>query len=356
MSGGRSQRVIMPRPVCLLLLSVLALAACTNGSTLAGAAVSAPSAEAGAATGNAAAGVTATTTPPSASSTPRAAGVPASEPPLPVDAVNFAARNEATRIAPVAPAGTGPIVVLDPGHGGDEIGAAANGIVEKDSNLEMAFRVERLLAQAGFRVLLTRRDEGRAISPDPTGVPGDFSLTRRDLQARIDLANNAGAAIFVSIHGNGLGDTSARGVETYYNSARPFVDRNRALAQAIQLAVVGEMARNGTPVVDRGALDDRCLRAFQGQCFPLFVLGPGRVTTRDEVLRRGGTPESLGFAPGQSAVVSRPTTMPGALAELLFTSNPGDAALLRSDSAREAMARGVAEGVRHYFAQYPAAS
>lgn len=346
MSGCRSPRAIpwhaaRPQIACLSLLTMLALTACANASTPAGAAVSAPPVEATAL---------------SASPAARAVGALASEPPLPVDAVNFAARNEATRVAPVAPTGTGPVVVVDPGHGGDESGAAANGIVEKDSNLEMAFRVERLLTQAGFRVLLTRRDEGRAISPDPTGVPGDFSLTRRDLQARIDLANDAGAALFVSIHSNGLGDTSARGVETYYNSARPFVDRNRALAQAIQSAVVGEMARNGTPVVDRGALDDRCLRAFQGQCFPLFVLGPGRVTTRDEVLRRGGTPELLGFAPGQAAVVSRPTAMPGALAELLFTSNSSDAALLRSDSAREAMARGVAEGVRRYFAQYPAAS
>ncbi len=70
-----------------------------------------------------------------------------------------------------------------------------------------------------------------------------------------------------------------------------------------------------------------------------------RITDRAEVLSRGGTPDALGFAPGQNAIGSRATEMPGALVELLFISNTEDAALLRSDAARDAMARGVARGI-----------
>jgi N-acetylmuramoyl-L-alanine amidase len=94
--------------------------------------------------------------------------------------------------------------------------------------------------------------------------------------------------------------------------------------------------------------DDSCLRAFKGRCFPLFLLGPERVTSRDEILRRGGNPEAL-LAPGTDAVYSRATQMPAALVELLFVSNPEDAAILRSEAAREAMARGVAGGVARFL-------
>lgn len=261
----------------------------------------------------------------------------------------FAAPLDLSRM--VVPPGNGTLVVIDPGHGGDEVGAAAYGIVEKDSNLEMGRRVERLLTQAGYRVVLTRHNTGRAVDGvDGAGQPQGFSAQRRDLQARIDLANAAGAAVFVSLHSNGLGDTSARGVETYYNAARPFSTQNRLLAQSLQENVVAEMARSGYRVRDRGSLDDACLRAFQGVCYPLFVLGPPRVTTRDEVLRRGGDPATLGFVGGQDAIASRATQMPGALAELLFVSNPDDARLLADDGAREALARGVVLGITRFLA------
>lgn len=294
------------------------------------------------------------TPPPAAPATPAAAVIAVPSPPAPnTGAAAFAAPLDLSRIA-APPGGDGALVVIDPGHGGAEVGAAAYGIVEKDSNLEMGRRVERLLTQAGYRVLLTRHDAGRAVGDvDGAGQPQGFSAQRRDLQARIDLADAAGAAVFVSLHSNGLNDPSANGVETYYNAARPFSAQNRRLAQAIQGNVVAEMARSGYRVRDRGTLDDACLRAFQGVCFPLFVLGPPRVTTRDEVLRRGGDPATLGFAPEQDAIASRATQMPGALAELLFVSNPDDARLLADDGAREALARGVVLGISRFLAEQP---
>ena len=239
------------------------------------------------------------------------------------------------------------LVVIDPGHAQDEVGAAANGVVEKHSNLDFALRVEALLQQQGVRVVLTRRADERAYA-DGTVIQGN-SATRRDLQARVDLANDLGADAFVSIHSNGAASAAERGVETYWDSGRPFADQNRRLATTIQSAVVGEMAAAGTPVVDRGTKDDACLRMFQGRCFPLFVLGPPRNTTGAEIIQRGGTPSELGMAPGQTAVSTRATSMPGVLVELLFISSPADAALLRDEGARDAMARGIARGILEYL-------
>jgi N-acetylmuramoyl-L-alanine amidase len=244
-------------------------------------------------------------------------------------------------------------VVIDPGHGADEIGAAANGVVEKDSNLELALRVERLLSANGVRVVLTRRTDARAnVGPPVTG----YSATRLDLQARIDLANAEAADLFVSIHSNGSADVTQRGIETYYNAVRPFAGLNHTLATLLHVRTLEALGAAGFAVVDRGVKDDSCLRMFQGRCFPLFLLAPSRETTREEVLRRGGDLEALGFAPGQDSVVSRPTEMPGALIELLFVSNTVDAAILQDGAAREAMAWGVARAILDYFARAESSS
>jgi hypothetical protein len=78
------------------------------------------------------------------------------------------------------------VVVLDPGHGGAEVGAADYGVVEKVSNLEMALRVEALLRARGIEVVLTRRSDERAVSSEPGWTAQHF-----DLQGRIDIANAA---------------------------------------------------------------------------------------------------------------------------------------------------------------------
>ncbi len=236
------------------------------------------------------------------------------------------------------------VVVVDPGHAVDEVGAAANGVVEKESNLDMALRVEAVLAAQGVRVALTRRADVRAFAGEYQ--PGAFSITRRDLQARIDLANESNADVFVSLHSNGSNSADDRGVETYYNSARPFSDLSRTLATLVQSSVVDEVSAVGYPVRDRGAKDDACLRGFRGRCFPLFVLGPARVTTGAELVQRDPAANAV-------ATTSRATEMPAVLAELLFVSSPSDAALLRTEVVRDALARGVARGVIEYLNRTP---
>ena len=274
------------------------------------------------------------------------------------DGVALSATPEPTSTpAPGAPVEATPVprravVVLDPGHAVDESGAAAYGVVEKESNLDFTVRVAALLRARDIEVVLTRHADVRAAPPgeQPTGEWG-YNGTRLDLQARVDIANAFKADAFVSIHSNGAADGSVRGHEVYYNSSRPFAAQNRALAGMLLDGVTAELSAGGYSSLPRGAIDDDCLKAFQGRCFPLFILGPSRVTDRDEVYRRGGTPEGLGVAPGQETLVSRPSQMPGALVELLFVSSPEDAALLRDEGARDAMARGVARGIVEFLGQ-----
>jgi N-acetylmuramoyl-L-alanine amidase len=245
-----------------------------------------------------------------------------------------------------------PTVVLDPGHGGDEVGASNHGVVEKHSNLDMALRIERLLQERGVRVALTRREDARVASPP--GSASAFGATRFDLQARVDRANSERADLFLSIHSNGSPDAGQRGVEVWFDPGRTFGERNRAFAQSLQDHVLAELAAYGYAAADRGIKDDTCFRRRNGRCFPLFLLGPERVTTRDEIIRRGGDPDALGLAPGQQSVTTRATQMPGALVELLFISNATDAAVLRDDAARDAIARGIVAAIIAHLPPVPA--
>jgi N-acetylmuramoyl-L-alanine amidase len=256
----------------------------------------------------------------------------ASTPASAVAAVADAVAPASVPTAVAAPIRNARLVALDPGHGGDEVGAAANGVVERDSNLDMAQRVERFLREAGAEVLLTRADAGRA--PGAEASSSGFSATRADLQARVKAANAAGAAVFVSLHSNGAGDTSLRGIEVYYESRREFGDENKRLAEYVLDGALAGIASAGYPSRDRGVIDAACWRNRDGRCIGLFVLSPGGTSTP---------------TPTRPGTTKEPTNMPAVLAELLFISNPQDAALLRSDVARDALAAGVANGILRYL-------
>jgi N-acetylmuramoyl-L-alanine amidase len=234
--------------------------------------------------------------------------------------------------------------VLDPGHGGEEIGAARNGVVEKVSNLDFAFRVERLLLATGLvDVVLTRRADVRAAEP----IAG-YTPARHDLQTRLDIANAAGGDVFVSIHSNGSDDAGQNGVEAWFDSNRSFAAENRQLAALLVRHVLAELRGYGFGATDRGLFDGRCYRERMGRCFTLFVIGGPRETSREEVERRGGDPAALGFG-SADAIFSRPANMPSALVELLIITNARDAVALRDENGREAMARGVAGAILEFL-------
>lgn len=116
------------------------------------------------------------------------------------------------------------IVVLDPGHGGNEPGCGGRrGTLEKDVNLSVALRVQGILAGYGVVCLLTRSD--------------DFAA---DLWDRAYFANESGAKLFVSVHCN-ASQRQASGTEVYYTSpvSRPLADR----AQAELLVALGRPDR-----------------------------------------------------------------------------------------------------------------
>lgn len=103
-------------------------------------------------------------------------------------------------------------VVIDAGHGGDDVGAKYNGRYEKDDNLTVALLVEEKLKAKGIDVVLTRDDD-----------------TFISLEKRCKIANRKQAEFFVSLHRNSA--DGAKGVEIWVSSDSPEADV--ALAESI---------------------------------------------------------------------------------------------------------------------------
>jgi N-acetylmuramoyl-L-alanine amidase len=90
-------------------------------------------------------------------------------------------------------------VMIDPGHGGEDKGAQGRRSIEKILTLDLAARVEKLLRQAGFRTLMTRRDDSY-VSPEE----------------RPEMLNSSEADVFLSLHCNSAKpNAEPNGVETY---------------------------------------------------------------------------------------------------------------------------------------------
>lgn len=98
-----------------------------------------------------------------------------------------------------------PLVVIDPGHGGEQDGAVGIcGVKEKDAVLTVSRRAAKLINQSGnIRAKLTRTQ--------------DVDLP---LLSRPEMANRAGAMLFVSVHANSSPSPRSRGVETFFLSQK----------------------------------------------------------------------------------------------------------------------------------------
>ncbi len=200
----------------------------------------------------------------------------------------------------VAWAGSG-LVVIDPGHGGSDSGAVGpTGFAEKTANLDIGLRIERLLRKNGRQVKLTRSTDRSPNTParDLTG-DGRINISD-DLQARVNIANDAKAKAFVSIHNN-AGPSSAKGTETYYWTASASNNKSQRLAGLIQKELVAEIGLS-----DRGTK-------------------------------------------GANFYVLRRTDMPAALVEGAFISNSTEEGLLKTSAFRQRIAAAVYRGIVKYL-------
>lgn len=178
-----------------------------------------------------------------------------------------------------------PLIVIDPGHGGEDDGCSRDGILEKEVNLQLALLLSEKLQELGYETALTREDND----------------TARTLEERVRLAEEWGGDICVSIHQNACDgqESSVEGIETWYCGS---AEGSRRLAQ----------------LVHRGALS-------------------------------GSGAQDRALWESEELYVIREASMPSCLVETAFLSNRGERERICDPAYQEELIAGIAQGIELYF-------
>jgi len=187
----------------------------------------------------------------------------------------------------VVPEARQKLVVIDPGHGGSDTGSRGfeNGVPvmnEKDINLDIALRLQKMLEAAGARIYMIRTE--------------DVTIPLYDRQ---DTANSLDASLYVAVHNNSYTNSNISGTEVHYHGDNdPPVGgiSGKELAENLQQTLVANLG-----LFDRGA----------------------KVSPELAVLRR--------------------TVMPAVIIEGAYISNPGDLNYMKTDEFREKYAMSAAK-------------
>ncbi|MCX7795526.1 MAG: N-acetylmuramoyl-L-alanine amidase [bacterium] len=182
-----------------------------------------------------------------------------------------------------------PIIILDPGHGGNDPGAIGpSGLKEKDVTLDVVLYMKGLLESAGYRVILTR-DGDYNVSQSPQN-------SKDELNARVVIVNNHNSAVLVSVHCNSAYSPIPGGIEVFY-----YRDDDKAFAETVCNSLVEITGR-----YNRG-------------------------TKRAEFF------------------LLKNTNIPAILVEALFISNPIEEKLLMDPLYRRKIAGGIVTGILRYL-------
>lgn len=123
----------------------------------------------------------------------------------------------------------GHTIILDAGHGQPDGGAEnSDGLSEEEINLNIVLKLQELLEQSSYTIILTRSDENGIYDLDSSSLKSKKSS---DLKNRVKLANSEEADIFVSIHLNKIEQSKYYGWQTFYQENN---DESKILAESIQ--------------------------------------------------------------------------------------------------------------------------
>ena len=186
----------------------------------------------------------------------------------------------------------GKIIYLDAGHGGLDPGTVYKTIYEKDINLKIVKKLQKILESEGAIVYLTRY--------------GDYDLSnnyttyrkKSDLNNRAKIINESGADLYISIHLNSINSSTWCGAQVFYDDAN---DKNEKLATLMQKQLQKDLKT------------DREVKEINNM------------------------------------LMNRKIKIPGILIEAGFLSNPNDRYKLQDDEYQYKIADSINKGIINYF-------
>ncbi len=252
------------------------------------------------------------------------------------------------------------VVCLDVGHGGIDWGYTRTDpdtgeliAKESDINLEIARAILDRLDTQGVEVVLTRTDDSM-VNPTGLDVNGDgekatdgdgdglIDTMRVDepnnldeLQARVNVCNEANADVMVSIHINGSDNTALKGYEAWWAADRDFSAKNEWFANELVDQFSQQFADAGFDVESRGAASDLetdiPAKDIPANAFDGYVV----------------------LAPDKPERDFTGSTMPGAVVEAMFLSNDDDWAVLSDPTGIDAIVNAYLSSINGFFTEFP---
>lgn len=189
---------------------------------------------------------------------------------------------------------TKELIIIDAGHGGFDPGKVGTaGTLEKDINLSVARKLEKVLADSGYQVLMTREDDRALCHED------DRSKKLSDIKSRVSMINENKPALTVSIHQNSY-SAGTKGAQVFYYQNS---EESHAFATVLQQTLKEELA-DGNHRVEKGNDSYYMLK----KCNGVF-----------------------------------------AIVECGFLSNPQEEELLKTDNYQQKLAEAIAEGIENFL-------
>jgi N-acetylmuramoyl-L-alanine amidase len=212
------------------------------------------------------------------------------------------------------------LVCIDPGHGGTDPGAVAEGVREADVVLDYARALEAALKPIGTTVIMTRED--------------DVAV---DLGMRCRIANDVSADAFISLHCNASPNARAEGVQVFHAAVST---RGKALARAIfdRIAAAEPQTGNWAGIFPDGSVHTGY--TWEASEFTATLPADLPWAERDRRVR-----ERFGDRAYRTLYVLRGTRMPAVLIELGFLTSPVDRERLTDPWRCGLVARAIADGV-----------
>ena len=221
-------------------------------------------------------------------------------------------------------------IVLDAGHGGEDDGArGARGLVEKELVLDVGQRVAVRLRKSDLRVVMTRDDD--------RFVP---------LEERFAIANDARGDLFISIHANATDNASVRGVETFFLAVDASDEDARRVASRENEAFGKSMSLRNLNDPLSAILGDLIVSDYMNESNEFARLAQRGLASEDPRHSRG-----VKQAP---FVVLQGVQMPSSLVEIGFVTNVEDEKLLRTDRARDRIAKALVAAVLEFGEHFDA--
>lgn len=222
------------------------------------------------------------------------------------------------------------VVVIDPGHGGRDLGAAFGNAVEKNIVLDIALKLGTTIKDnyPDIKVVYTRTSD--------TFIP---------LYKRAEIANNNEADLFISIHVNSVNARSVQGTETFVLGLHRN-DDNLEVAKKENAVILLEDDYNTTyegfdpNLPESYIMFETMQEEFQGQS--VMLASSIQNEFRDYAKRLDRSVKMAGF------LVLRETTMPSVLIETGFISHNGERQYLTSEAGRTRLAYSIFRAFREY--------